>query len=186
MTTQCQDIKSIFTLLDADTEKSVMGDNVRLKGCSVSLGIGAGSSTITLDLVADTCKTVGGVKVYEEIDSRDGIELPSTGTPVIFTCNNLVFGGIISSLMYTENNSGFDYKVVIIDPKKVLEGVTVLLKGYYCDPIPGVIIANFVNMNKLLEEDVAKCPPRQELEKLKFDQLRWLLSQTQELTGSNL
>ena len=160
MTTQCQDIRSIFTLLDADTEQPVMGERVRLKGCSVSLGIGAGSSTITLDLVADTCTTVGGVKVYEEND----IALPSTGTPVIFTCNNLVFGGIISSLIYTENNSGFDYKVVIIDPKKVLEGVTVLLKGYYCDPIPGVIIANFVNMNKLLEEDVAKCPPRQDFE----------------------
>lgn len=160
MTTQCQDIKSIFTLLDADTEQPVMGDKVRLKGCSVSLGIGAGSSTITLDLVADTCTTVGEAKVYEE----NNIELPFTGTPVIFTCNQLVFGGIINSLAYTENSSGFDYKVVIIDPKKVLEGVTVLLKGYYCDPIPEVIIANFVNMNKLLEENVAKCPPRQDTE----------------------
>lgn len=160
MTTQCQDITSVFSLLDAESKLAVMGDRVRLKGCSVNIGIGAGSSTITLDLVADTCTTVGEVKVYEE----NNIELPSTGTPVIFTCNNLVFGGIISSLTYTENSSGFDYKVVIIDPKKVLEGVTVLLKGYYCDPIPNVIIANFVNINKLLEENVAKCPPRQDTE----------------------
>lgn len=157
MTTQCQDITSVFSLLDAESKLAVMGDRVRLKGCSVNIGIGAGSSTITLDLVADSCTPEGQY-------TDDGIDLPFTGTPVIFTCNQLVFGGIISSLVYTENSSGFDYKVVITDPKKVLEGVTVLLKGYYCDPIPGAIIANFVNINKLLEEDVAWCPPREDTE----------------------
>ena len=151
MSTQCQNVQSLFNLLDAETNRPVMGTAIRLKGCSVSMGIGQGSSTMSLDLVADNC-----------VDGT--IDLPPMGTPVKFNCDKLVFGGIINSLTYTENSSSFDYRMDIVDPKRVLDGVQVMLKTYYCDPIPGAIIANFININKLLEENVAVCPPREDSE----------------------
>jgi hypothetical protein len=49
------------------------------------------------------------------------------------------------------------YKLKIIDPRKVLENVSILLQGYYCDY--GIQAPNFINIASFVENGVAVCPP---------------------------
>ena len=147
MTTKCEDIASKVTLVDAEFRTPLLGGAIRLRSCSVNIGIGDGSSSIRISLVTDNC--IGGVPT-----------LPPVGTPAIFTCGELVFGGIITTLSYSESSNGFEYTVGLTDPKKILAGVSVLLTSYFCDPIiPGNVVKNFINVNGLLEKGVAVCPP---------------------------
>ena len=124
---------------------NVFDGNIRLSNFSLNLGIGSQSSNLDLELIYDTCGTAGGVQI------------PTTGRAVRFQCNGLVFGGITNSISYSESASGITYKLKIIDPRKILENVSVLLQGYYCDW--GITAPNFINIASFVEAGVAVCPP---------------------------
>lgn len=147
MSTKCQNVASVVTLFDAETGDPLFGGAIRIRGCITTLGIGQESSSINITLLWDPCLKGEPTIAY-------------LGTPATFTCGELVFGGIINSIAYRESSGGFEYTVNLIDPKRLLSGVSVLLTTYFCDPIiPGIEIANFININALLEEGVARCPP---------------------------
>ena len=147
MSTKCQDVASSVTLVDAETGGPLFGGAIRIRGCSTTIGVGEGSSSINITLLIDPC--LEGTPI-----------IPPVGTPATFTCGSLVFGGIINSISYRESSGGFEYTVNLIDPKRLLAGVNVLLTTYFCDPLPGgAFIKNFININSLLEAGVAVCPP---------------------------
>jgi hypothetical protein len=124
---------------------NVFGGDIRLSNFALNIGIGSQSSNLDVEFIYDTCGQAGGV-------SR-----PTVGRAVRFQCNSLVFGGIINSVSYGESAGGSVYKLKIIDPRKVLENVSILLQGYYCDY--GIQAPNFINIASFIENGVAICPP---------------------------
>jgi hypothetical protein len=142
MTTICQNINTpiSFTYVQGGP---VIAGNIKLSNFSLTLGIGSSSSNLDLELVYDNC---GG---------SNGITIPPIGRAVRFSCGQLSFGGIINSRTYSETSNGFSYKFKIIDPRKILENVSVMLKDYYC-PLEA---PNFINVASILERGVAVCPP---------------------------
>lgn len=143
MTTSLRNVSSSLSLTYA-TGGNVFSGNIKLNNFSMTLGLGSQSSNLDIELIADTCGTAGGVT------------LPTTGRAVRFQCNQVVFGGIINSISYSESSTGITYKLKVIDPRKLLENVSVLLQGYYCRDIQA---ANFINVGAIIEAGVAACPP---------------------------
>ena len=142
MTTLCQNINTPVSLTYARGGAVISGD-IKLSNFSLTLGLGSSSSNLDLELVYNNCGTTGGVT------------LPPIGRAVRFSCGQLSFGGIINSRTYSETSSGFSYKFKIIDPRKILENVSVMLKDYYC-PLSA---PNFINAAYLVEQGAAICPP---------------------------
>lgn len=116
---------------------------LRLLGFNVSVGIGDGSSTLDLEAIYDPC--------FSSYATR-----PRAGTTAYFTASSgFYFNGIINSVSFVDGPNGKIFKCKLIDPKKLIENVHVLLKDYYC-PIQ---ITNFINFNHLREGRSAICPP---------------------------
>ena len=150
MSTLCTSAPAGFSFTYVAGGAAISG-SVTLQDFSLSLGIGSGSSTLDLSFLYGGCNNVSDIPTI----------LPRVGRAVRFQCNALVFGGIVHESTYSVTPSGFIFKIKIIDPKKILENVTVLYKDYYC-PIYG--IANFINVFDKLEPGVAQCPPGEDTE----------------------
>jgi hypothetical protein len=142
MPTQCQRVNTAISFTYARGGPVIQGD-VKLSNFSLTLGLGASSSNLDLELVYNNCAGAGGVS------------LPSIGRAVRFNCGQLSFGGIINSRSYSETSGGASYKFKIIDPRKILENVSVMLKDYYCP----LSTPNFINAAYLVERGVGVCPP---------------------------
>lgn len=147
MTTQCKNIDVVFNFVYATTRANVFAGAIRLLNFNINFGIGAQSSMMELEIAVDQCLSAGGV----------GIQIPDVGRAVNFLCpsSGFSFGGIIHTATYSESGSGFIFKFKIIDPRKLLDNFSVLLKDYYC-PITG--IPNFFNF-AFVYEGGSKCPP---------------------------
>jgi hypothetical protein len=120
----------------------VIDGDVKLSNFSLVIGIGSSSSNLDLEMVYNNCGGAGGV------------QLPPIGSAVRFQCGALYFGGIVNSCTYSQNSNGISYKFKIIDPRKVLEMVSVMLKDYYC----ALNAPNFINAMYYMEQGVGVCP----------------------------
>jgi hypothetical protein len=132
----CQFFTGSSRLYDAITGSDIFaGTSVEIKSFSSNLGTGGSESSVDLDLVYNQC-------------SNAGLGNLNTGYAVIFQCNGFVFGGFVDRLEYNESESGIGWKVRIVDPRKFLENVQILLDGYYC----GINnFTNFINVQNILE-----------------------------------
>lgn len=93
---------------------------VKFLGCSVidytsSLGWGDQPSTCNINLVED---------------EGDSFQTPVIGSPYVFSFQSWQFGGLIQSWKYREGSGGKIYEIVMIDPRTLLDGVTLILGGY--------------------------------------------------------
>lgn len=147
MTTQCENIDVVFNFVYATTRANVFAGAIRLLNFNINFGLGAQSSMMELEIAVDQCLSAGGV----------GIQIPDVGRAVNFLCpsSGFSFGGIIHTATYSESGGGFIFKFKIIDPRKLLDNFSILLKDYYC-PIVG--IPNFYNF-AFAYEGGSKCPP---------------------------
>ena len=149
--TRCDKIESVFSLTYMNGGAYVFGPQIKLSGFNANLGIGSDTSRIELDVIYDDC----------EITSSPSSVM--VGKSVIFNCSTgFSFCGIIESFTYNENIGGFNYKLVIIDPRKLLSNVTLILKSYYCRAVDksGNTPNNLLNVAYAIEgQSVAKCPP---------------------------
>jgi|694.fasta_scaffold01292_2 hypothetical protein len=153
MPTKCDSRSALFTFT-TPSGGQVVSSNLWLSNFSLVLGIGAASSTLDMELVVDPCAGQGAGQIAE------------VGTPVLFnvyanqgsSTPGLSFGGILTSATESLSSNGLRYKVQVIDPRKMLEYVSVLLKGYYC-PVPSLDNYNFMNVCAWMHKDVALCPP---------------------------
>jgi hypothetical protein len=132
----CQFFTGSSRLYDAITGSDIFaGTSVEIKSFSANLGTGGSESSVDLDLVYNQC-------------SNAGVGNLNTGYAVIFQCNGFIFGGFVDRLEYNESESGIGWKVRIVDPRKFLENVQILLDGYYC----GINnFTNFINVQNILE-----------------------------------
>lgn len=142
MPTVCRPINTAVSFTYALGGPVITGD-LKLSNFSLTLGLGSSASNLDLELVYNVCNGGGGVQI------------PPIGRAVRFTCGSLSFGGIINSRSYSENSNGISYKFKIIDPRKILENVSVMLKDYYCP----LAAPNFINALQYMEAGVAVCPP---------------------------
>lgn len=141
MPTSCRNINSPISFTYARGGPVITGA-VTLSNLSLTLGIGSSASNLDLELVYNAC--IGGTP-----------QIPQIGRAVRLTCGSLSFGGIINSRSYSESSSGISYKFKIIDPRKILENVSVMLRDYYCP----LAAPNFINVLPFIEQGVAVCPP---------------------------
>lgn len=154
MSTRCDSRNASFTLTTPDNV-SVVSNNLWLSNFSLTLGIGSAVSTLDMELVVDPCANQGSGQIAE------------VGTPVSFrvygnqgsSTPGLIFGGILTNATESLSNNGLRYRIQIIDPRRMLEYVSVLLKGYYC-PLPDLEINNFMNAAAWMTEGVAVCNPQ--------------------------
>lgn len=142
MPTVCRPVNTAVSFIYA-TGGAVISGDIKLSNFSLTLGLGSSASNLDLELVYNPCGGAGGIQV------------PPIGRAVRFTCGGLSFGGIINSRSYSESAGGISYKFKIIDPRKILENVSVMLKDYYC-PLEA---PNFINVLQYIEQGVAVCPP---------------------------
>lgn len=145
MATKCREARANFSLTYA-RGGNPFSQNLTLSDFSLSLGVGAASSSLDVTLLYNGCNNFADVPPT----------IAEIGRACTFVCNNIVFGGIVNQSSYSESSSGFTFKLRLIDPRRILDNVTVLIKDYYC-PIQG--IPNFINAANLLEPGVAVCPP---------------------------
>jgi len=152
MTTTCKTISSAFDMIYANGGGRVFTGSIYLLNFNINIGIGSNSSILDLELVVDPCGTDAGV----------GFTLPDVGRAVKFfsTTTAFAFGGIINSASVSESSNGYTYKFKIIDPRKILDNVSVLLKDYYCNDAAIATMPNFINF-AYFQEGVtcAVCPP---------------------------
>lgn len=146
MSTLCTSAPASFSFTYVNGGGAAISGSVTLQDFSLNLGVGSGSSTLELSFLYGGCNNVSNIPTI----------LPQVGRAVRFQCNALVFGGIVNESTYSVTASGFIFKIKIIDPKRLLENVTVMYKDYYC---PINQIANFINVFNSLEPGVAVCPP---------------------------
>ena len=146
MSTTCRSAPASFSLVYA-RGGNPFSSNLTLNNFNINYGVGSGSSNLEVELLWNGCGNY----------SSQPPALPAIGRAMTFTCNSLVFGGIVNAVSYNESASGFIFSLSIIDPKRILENVTIMYKGYYCDIIPQM--ANFINLMPYLEPGVAVCPP---------------------------
>lgn len=96
---------------------------VKFLGASVldftsSLGWGDSPSTCTINLA-------------EDIADGDSFQTPTVGAPYVFSYQTWQFGGIIQSWRARAGSAGNPvYEVVMVDPRDLLSGVSVILGGY--------------------------------------------------------
>lgn len=151
MSTRCDARGASFTFTTPDGAP-VLSNNLWLSNFSLNLGIGTSSSTLDMELVVDPCQNQGAGTIAE------------VGTPVLFAVYanagsnvpGLTFGGILTNATETLSSNGLRYRVQVIDPRKMLEYVSVLLKGYHC-PLPDLEINNFMNAAAWMTDGVAVC-----------------------------
>jgi hypothetical protein len=148
MTTSCKNINAVFDIVYANGGARVFSGSIYLTNFNITFGIGQSSSTLDLEIVVDPC--------------GQGYSIPDVGRAVIFRCTSsgFAFGGIINSATYSESANGFIYKFKIIDPRKILDNVSVLLKDYYCNDALFATLPNFINF-AYAQEGIAcaVCPP---------------------------
>lgn len=153
MTTKCRFVNAAFDLTYLSGAPLFQGD-LRLIGFNVNMGIGDGSSILDLDIAIDTCIGAGGGTV------------PGVGLAAFFRSRttDFEFNGIINSATYTDGPNGRIFKYKIVDPKKLLDNVYVLLKDYYCN-LGLESLPNFINFAYYHEGITsAVCPPGQDTE----------------------
>ena len=152
MTTTCKTISSGFDMIYANGGGRVFTGSIYLLNFNINIGIGSNSSILDLELVVDQCGTDAGV----------GFTLPDVGRAVSFfsTTTAFTFGGIVNNASVSESSNGYTYKFKIIDPRKTLDNVSVLLKDYYCNDPAIATMPNFINF-AYFQEGVtcAVCPP---------------------------
>lgn len=92
---------------------------IRFLGATVisfnaQLGLGASESTLNVDLV-------------EDCENGDIFIGQSVGAPVYFTAGEFIFGGVLSNWTVSQGGSGKTYNVKIVDPRQLLENVTIIV-----------------------------------------------------------
>jgi hypothetical protein len=146
MTTRCRNAPAAFSLTYV-RGGNPFSRNLTLNNFNLNLGIGQNSSSLNVQLLWGGCGNF----------SNEPPSLPTIGRAMRFSCNNLEFSGIVNTVNYEESANGFLFNLTLIDPKKLLENVTVMYKGYYCNTIP--LLANFINVLPDIERGAALCPP---------------------------
>lgn len=145
MSTKCQFINASFSISFLDGSAPFTGD-LTLLGFNVSLGIGDGSAVLDLSLIVNPC--IG----------NNNWTATGVGRPLFFKCltTGFSFNGIINSATLTDGPNGKILNYKIIDPRKLLDSATVLLKDYYCN----ITAPNFFNFAYFQEgQYCANCPP---------------------------
>lgn len=139
----------LFNPLDG-YQNVFLGASIRAdRPISYRLGYNEDSSSMTIHLVNDTCRTTGtkiaydlqtktvvgatlDLQPYTFQDPDPGFTFPVPGEPVYFRLgDNFEFGGICQSWVETNSTSEKpSYAVTIVDPREILEGCQVILDGY--------------------------------------------------------
>ena len=131
----------------AAEEGSISGSKNFLLSLNSTLGLGSESSTAQL-----------------EFAGHHGNPQQLAGLPCEFTCNGFQFGGVIKSVVKTENSAGKKTKFDLQCPKELLSDYDLFLNRHYChtgaedngnvnNPY------NFMNVHKLIEGGAVRCPP---------------------------
>lgn len=91
------------------------------RSVNTSIGLGGQASQLTVSLVEDLDSLPP--KVYAP---------PALGTPVSFQFYGFGFKGLLQKSAKKNETSGLPtYEAVVVDPREILEGTTVILGGYY-------------------------------------------------------
>jgi len=115
----CQSLSSSYSFTYLLSSTKVLGNETgdrdpgqRLIGFNSTLGLGSSSSSLSI--------TISG---------HYGDPL-SVGQAVIFTCDQFSFGGILKSILHTENRSGQQTQIEVVDCKEVLARYDLFLTSH--------------------------------------------------------
>ena len=135
--------------------------NGNINGFSGKLGFGGSESSVNIDLVvfkdsecdtslvsASPCPTCppGTNTTY---DGR-------LGYIYTFSMGNFCFRGILSNHTYSEDSSGYKYRLTLSDGKVILSGISIILNSIYDRP-PSKLEHNVLNALYFLEPSVDDC-----------------------------
>lgn len=116
-------------------------------GYSSKLGYGPSESSITIDLVVlkhNNCVTTNSDCGSTPI-CTDDVYTGHIGHIYTFNIGGFCFRGILTNHNYTEDNSGYKYKVTLTDGRSILGGCSVLLNGIY-GHVPDIMQHNLINI----------------------------------------
>ncbi|MFM7797129.1 MAG: hypothetical protein ACKO7N_10240, partial [Candidatus Nitrosotenuis sp.] len=89
-----------------------------------SIGYGSQQeSTLNIDLIEDCESLSKSGCITEQIISTSDL----IGSPQYFTAGNFTFGGIVSSWSKNQSTSGKIFNIKMVDPRQLLENVTLLI-----------------------------------------------------------
>jgi hypothetical protein len=115
-------------------QTSFLGASVR--SFNASIGWGTQASQLSVELV-------------EDFNNGDLFTPPLVGSPVSFNCNGWNFNGLLQSYKTAGESGGYPlYSVTVVDPREILEGVQLILDGYFSS-VNGV--PNLLNVYGYLE-----------------------------------
>ena len=156
----CQDIQTNFIFKgvgagatdlvtgSSTDEGTITGTKNFLLSLTSTLGLGSESSTAQIELAG-----------------HHGDPQELSGLPCEFTCNGFQFGGMIKSVVKTENSAGRKTKFDLQCPKELLSDYDLFLNKHYCHTAAeddGNINTpyNFMNVHKLIEGGAVSCPAK--------------------------
>lgn len=125
-----------------------------IAGFSSKLGFGASETTVTVDLVVQKhdCSMYPPSGCTSTPVCDNDVYTGNLGYLYTFKMGTFCFRGILTNHSYTEDSSGYRYKVNLTDGRSILGGCSVLLNGFY-GPIPDKLQHNLINLVRELEPD---------------------------------
>lgn len=125
-----------------------------IAGFNSKLGFGASESTVSVDLVVQKhdCSVTPTPCTSTPTCTND-VYTGNLGYVYTFKAGSFCFRGILTNHSYTEDSSGYRYKVNLTDGRSILSGCSVLLNGFY-GPIPERLQPNLINLVRELEPSV--------------------------------
>jgi len=126
-------------------------------GFSSKLGIGGSESSVNIDLLTykEECLPSGTniqCSPCPNIEAYDG----RLGYIYTFIMGNFCFRGILTNHTYSEDSSGYKYRLILSDGRNLLSKITIILNSIYDRP-PDKLQFNVLNTLYFLEPSVDDC-----------------------------